>query len=247
LTHAQVQSLYIHNLQYNHQLAYAQADPSQLFNPYVLLIHDRLNMNAYGFSVDDAVGFMSELGTGLIFTVGGTDGLENQGKFSYANGFTVVLGRDTGFAPNQPLIKRYGACSLDPTSSDPQCLNVVQNVTTPTNSEINGFRIGTVTYPVRIRFTDLNDNIYTFLMSGPFVDCAAGSALDACPANKAAIQTALKDPTNCIVTNSQGAKVAKSDQWCSTANPNQVTDPNSKDPQTTKNYMSFGVVVNALP
>src|SRR5690606_36731277 len=58
--HAEVQSMYIHDLQYNHQ---QNVSPELLFNPYVQLIHDDLEMNAYGFSVDDAVGFMSELGS----------------------------------------------------------------------------------------------------------------------------------------------------------------------------------------
>src|SRR5690606_16758563 len=90
--HAKIQSMYIHELQYNHQQAIVQTNPKLLFNPYVQLIHDDLKMNAYGFSVDDAVGFMSELGDGLVFAVGGSEGLENQQQFSYADGFTLAIG-----------------------------------------------------------------------------------------------------------------------------------------------------------
>ncbi len=75
--------MYIHELQYNHL---HETDLNLRFNPYVELIHDDLNMNAYAFSVDDAVGFMSELGDGLVFTVGGPKGLENEQQFSYADG-----------------------------------------------------------------------------------------------------------------------------------------------------------------
>src|SRR5690606_19706341 len=48
--HARIQSMYIHDLQYNYQQQAVKDDPKLVFNPYVQLIHDDLEMNAYGFS-----------------------------------------------------------------------------------------------------------------------------------------------------------------------------------------------------
>jgi len=47
------------------------------FNPYVRLVHSKLQSNAYGFSIDDAVSFKSIPGDGVIITIGGDHGLEN--------------------------------------------------------------------------------------------------------------------------------------------------------------------------
>jgi hypothetical protein len=53
------------------------ADSSEVFNPFVKLIHVSLQSNAYAFSIDDAQAFKSIPGTGLIITVAGPNGLEN--------------------------------------------------------------------------------------------------------------------------------------------------------------------------
>jgi hypothetical protein len=52
--------------------------PADVFNRYVKLIHQMLASNAYAFSIDDAVAFKSLPGTGVIITIAGVDGLENQ-------------------------------------------------------------------------------------------------------------------------------------------------------------------------
>ena len=52
--------------------------PADVFNPYVRLIHQTLASNAYGFSIDDAVAFKSLPGTGIVITIAGVNGLENQ-------------------------------------------------------------------------------------------------------------------------------------------------------------------------
>jgi Protein of unknown function (DUF3553) len=52
--------------------------PADVFNPYVKLIHQTLASNAYAFSIDDAVAFKSLPGDGVIITIAGADGLENQ-------------------------------------------------------------------------------------------------------------------------------------------------------------------------
>ena len=50
-----------------------------LFNPFTLLVHGSqyLNANSYAFSVDDAAGFQSNTGEGLVVAVGGPKGLPN--------------------------------------------------------------------------------------------------------------------------------------------------------------------------
>jgi hypothetical protein len=63
-------------LQYNYL---TETDQTQWFNPYVQLLHSPkyLNMGVYAFSIDDAVGFQQHKGEGLIYAVGGTNGLQN--------------------------------------------------------------------------------------------------------------------------------------------------------------------------
>lgn len=240
--HATIQPMYIHDLQYNYQQAYAKANPKLLFNPYVQLIHEDLKMNAYGFSVDDAVGFMTELADGLIFAVGGTHGLENPQQFSFADGFSLMVGVPpslNGLA-NKPLLKKYGVCVLNQDAKDPDCLVDKQDVTMPDNSQIVGFRVGTVAgYPLKVRFTDLDGNRYTIPVNSKFDTCPSTTKLPdpACPPNKATIV----DKTSCRVTDSAGTVHAKSADWCDNVNPNQ-----QKEAQQTRNFLSYPPPVNYM-
>ena len=238
--HAYVQAMYIQDLQYNYGQSAVQADPRLVFNPYVKLIHDDLGMSAYGFSVDDAVGFMSELGNGLVFTVGGVQGLENGRAFNYHDGFDVLLGNPADRVPeNKPLLKKYGACSLGQNTSDPDCNNVKQDVLMPDANRIVGFRVGTLpSYPMKVRFTDAQDNVYTLLVKEKFAACTG--ALANCPPNRASIV----DSSACSVMTPQGDKHPKSDTWCVGANPNQSRE---NDEAAIKNHLSFPVPVQYLP
>ena len=239
--HAYLQALYIEDLQYNYRQAEVQANPKLAFNPYVKLIHDDLDMSAYGFSVDDAVGFMSELGDGLVFTVGGTQGLENDKSFNYADGFSVGLGvpAELDGHMNLPLIKKYGVCSLNTDSADPDCNQNKQDVTMPTGSQISGFRVGTMpSYPMKMRFTDMEDNVYTVLVKEKFAKCTG--ALKDCPTN----HTQIVDQSACSVVTPKGAKHPKSDVWCVGANPNQQRE---NDLAVVKNFLSYPVPVKYLP
>lgn len=231
--HAKIQSMYIHELQYNHTQAAVIANPKLLFNPYVQLIHEDLKMNAYAFSVDDAVGFMSELGDGLIFTVGGTQGLENRQQFDYADGFSLMIGvpQSLDGRANKPLIKKYGVCILNQDANDLDCQQDKQDVILPDNSQIAGFRVGTVAaYPIKVRFTDLDSNVYSIRVNTKFAICPDNVDPSTCPVNKEGIV----DKPACLVTNSKGDKHPNSDAWCNGANPNQ-----KKEKQLTKNYLSF--------
>lgn len=239
--HAAVQAMYIQDLQYNYRQDAVKADPKLNFNPYVKLIHEDLKMNAYGFSVDDAVGFMSELGDGLVFTVGGVQGLENGRPFSYADGFSLMVGVPQPLAgrENMALIKRYGVCSLGQDATDPECDKNKQDVSMPAHSQIAGFRVGTVPkYPIKVRFTDMEDNVYTVVVKEKFATCV-GKLAD-CPSNRAEIV----EKGACSVFTPAGVKHAKSDMWCVSANPNQGRD---HDESVIKNFLSFAVPVRYLP
>lgn len=237
-THAEVQAMYIKDLQYNYKQPAVQADPTLTFNHFVKLIHDDLGMSAYGFSVDDAVGFMTELGQGLVFTVGGVAGLENPKPFNYADGFSLLVGALDSMAPNKPLIKKYGACSLNADPADPRCEQDKQDVTMPEHSLIVGFRIGTMpSYPMKIRFTDMEDNVYTVPVKEKFGACTG--PLNTCPPNK----DRIVDKAACSVVTPSGAKHPKSDRWCANANPNQGRDV---DEAVIKNFLSFPVPVQYL-
>lgn len=247
-TGATIQPMYIEQLQYNYDLPYTQGHPELVFNPYVKLIHNDLLMNAYGFSVDDAVGFMSELGSGIILTVGGTNGLPNPGQFSYKNGFSVVNGIPEGYPENQPMIKKYGVCVIntqDPLAANANCDTINQDVAIPQLNTINGFRVGTVSsYPIRVAFTDVKDNVYTFTVNQQFV-CPASETdpVANCPTNKDAIKALFAPNQACIVRDKDGNTSPNSAAWCDGANPNSNRDPLSRDPQTVKNYLSFGPLV----
>ncbi len=250
--HAKIQSMYIHELQYNYLNDAVKADPRLTFNPYVKLIHEDLKMNAYGFSVDDAVGFMSELGDGVIFTVGGTQGLENEDQFSYANGFEVHLGTPAYLKDqsNRQLIKKYGVCVFKQNTDDPDCIKDTQKVIMPEKTKLVSFRVGTVAaYPVKVRFTDVDDNTYAFVVKEPFAHCPLDAdVLTQCPTNWSNILDKTNDPSMCQVTNSRGEKHPKSDAWCQTGNPNQsremATGVGVKDAGVTKNHISFFIPVD---
>ena len=228
-THALVQPMYIHEMQYNYQTV---TDPNLVFNPYVPLIHDQLKMNAYAFSVDDAVGFMSELGTGLVIGVGGTSKFDNPLAFDYSTGFTLNVGVPLQLVnTNTQLIKNYQAC----TGPDNK-LSCGSQITMP-STQIAGFRIGTVpAYPVTVRFSDMNDNAYSVK-----VQSNVQSQFDACPGDKSACIAAIKQSTVCSVTRKDGTPHPKSSQWCDGINPNQAVEK-----QVTQNYLSYSVTADYL-
>jgi hypothetical protein len=62
------------SLQYNYLTG---AAGEEIFNPYTQLIHKTLASTAYAFSIDDGVSFKHAEGTGVVFAVGGPEGLPN--------------------------------------------------------------------------------------------------------------------------------------------------------------------------
>lgn len=247
--HAKIQPMYIHSLQYNYTSEAVKLNPKLIFNPYVKLIHDDLKMNAYGFSVDDAVGFMSELGDGLIFAVGGPRGLENENAFSYSDGFSVHIGTPLYLVDkrNRSLIKKYRVCSIANSADNPDCAGK-PDVIMPENRNIAGFRVGTVdmvggkpNYPIRVLFTDVDDNLYNIVVQEQFEQCPDDRDIASCPTNKAAIID-KNDPLSCSVTDSKGQPHRESKAWCGPVNANQSRENINKEvsvwDRITKNHIS---------
>ncbi|MCW8399105.1 hypothetical protein OQJ26_09905 [Legionella sp. PATHC038] len=100
-------------LQYNYKnySSYAQD-----FNAYTSLIHQALQMNVYAYSVDDAVGFISTIGNGLVITVGGAKGLPNSQQYNPQQVITVSLGTPP-VGSSLPVFTHYGVCSQTAPSS----------------------------------------------------------------------------------------------------------------------------------
>jgi len=92
-------------------MQYTTDEPT--FNPYVNLIHgsDYLDMAAYAFSIDDAIGFQSYKGTGVIFDYAGDTGLDNKNKLDLKDRVTLTLGAP---AKDGPVWTTYGICSNKP-------------------------------------------------------------------------------------------------------------------------------------
>lgn len=134
------------------QYSYTQPNIQPKFNPYVQLIHGEefIHMDAYAFSIDDAVGFMQELGTGLVISVGGSQGLENPYPYNPKKAIIVSMGINPKLYPNLTW-KSYGAC---PESQQDEC---IPNMQLPKNA--TGFKLGTINpndFPLKVVIEDYN-------------------------------------------------------------------------------------------
>lgn len=156
--YTQIHALY-RKLQYSYK---DYPGVKELFNPYVPLIHDKkyLGMDAYAFSIDDAVGNMQELGNGLIIVVGGSEGLVNKLPFKPHEAIKVNMGSPK--ALNMPDWKSYGACEGAVSAScEPE---VVMDLPPNTPS----FKLGTLQkFPVTVVVQDGLDRRYQFTINGP--------------------------------------------------------------------------------
>ena len=128
--------------------------PDGRYNPYVKLIHDKkfLDMGAYAFSIDDAVGNMQELGNGLAVAIGGAKGLPNPKPYDPSKSLIISMGTQ----PGGVKWLGYGACKpeVNPCKTD---------VKIPPN--VLGFKLGTVTYPINAVITDNQNNTYQFTIA----------------------------------------------------------------------------------
>jgi hypothetical protein len=91
-----------------------QKDRTQGFNPYGALIHDQLKMQAYSFSIDDAIGFQSYPGDGIIITLAGCGpanvGLNPCIELDTSKKIVVNMGV---VMPGVPEWASWGPCSND--------------------------------------------------------------------------------------------------------------------------------------
>jgi hypothetical protein len=128
------------------------------FNAYVALIHGSqpakfLNMPyAYAFSIDDAVGFMLQKGTGLVYAVGGDGGLPNPKPYNPK--FKV----NVNFSQNQPIkFTNWGACE-----------SYTPGMTCAPTESLNGdatFALYLERYPVQVTMVDSNNKQYQFVLT----------------------------------------------------------------------------------
>jgi hypothetical protein len=168
-----VQFDYINDLQYNYRRE--DLKQRQWFNPFVRLVHGKeINASSYAFSIDDAAGFQSHSGEGLIIAIGGAQGLPNKTPIvlpaNYAKDFQVVLGDSKGppGAPTfpRPRWKSFGICkenadtNFPPLSKDAKIdspkiiVDTIENQISPAN-------------PCTITITDAANRKYQLTVSKP--------------------------------------------------------------------------------
>jgi len=152
----QLQEEYI-ALQYN----FMTEQKSERFNPYVELVHSQnyLHMAVYAFSIDDAVGFQHYNGTGLIYAIGGTNGLDNPNELDKKKLVNVVYGHP----PNTTLWQSVGICSETADSFD-------------LKPEDPAFDFFPPQYPCLISAKNVDGNIYQFRLIAPPPDLEVSCA-----------------------------------------------------------------------
>jgi hypothetical protein len=126
--------------------------PLGTFNPYVNLVHGGTYLNmpgSYAFSIDDDVGNMHVGGTGVIFAVGGSNGLENKVQYNPNLLVNVNLGDPDPLM--RPKWSQYGFCDGIPR----------RNISTLS------IQITSVTFPCTIGLTDRAGRPYTFTIASP--------------------------------------------------------------------------------
>ncbi len=131
--------------------SYQSLQYSAAFNQYVQLIHSALNMNAYAYSIDDAVGNMNEPGTGIVIAIGGSQGLPNSNPYNKKQIARVNPGSPPPMSSN-PYFSAYGICST--TASNPLARNT-------------SFSVQSVSYPCEITLKDSTGNLYHFTLTAP--------------------------------------------------------------------------------
>lgn len=131
--------------------SYHSLEYSGAFNEYVQLIHSKsqLNMSAYAYSIDDAVGNMNQPGTGVVIAIGGSTGLPNGQPYVKDQIANINPGMP---APGSaaPYFSAYGICSAS--ASNPLAKNT-------------SFQVQAVTYPCEISLEDSNQKQYHFTLT----------------------------------------------------------------------------------
>ncbi|KTC80927.1 hypothetical protein Lche_2947 [Legionella cherrii] len=172
-------------LQYNYK---NHSSYAQDFNSYTSLIHQALQMNVYAYSVDDAVGFISTLGNGLVITVGGATGLPNSQQYNPQQVITVSPGTPAVGSPF-PVFTHYGVCSQTASSSLGR------------GSSFK-FQLPSTSFPCVITLEDSLKRLYHFTLKAPAP--LTSTAAD--------ISCAAEDQPWCssvVVTSAQGISTAQ--------------------------------------
>jgi hypothetical protein len=107
------------------------ATGQKIFSPYAQLVHGAppkvpfgLDAAAYAYSIDDQSSFLSEPGVGLIFAVGGGNGLPNLDQYVFPppldpeKDIQVILGPPLADPKHlRPIWQAYEICAKDPTAA----------------------------------------------------------------------------------------------------------------------------------
>ncbi len=143
-------------MQYNYQNL---ANEGEWFNPYTQFIHGDaasggLGANAYAFSIDDAASVQNNAGEGLIFAIGGDNGLPNKTQVpppvpAYYPYYSFVIGLGSPGASGAQWAK-YGICSSEATVQFP---NLTGGYSIGVNPEL-------YTFPCTITLTDTKNKKY---------------------------------------------------------------------------------------
>lgn len=172
-------------LQYNYKnySSYAQD-----FNPYTSLIHQALQMNVYAYSVDDAVGFISTIGNGLVITVGGAKGLPNSQQYNLQQVITVSLGTPP-VGSSLPVFTHYGVCSQTAPSS------------------LGGgasfkFQLPSSSFPCVITLEDSRKRLYHFTLNAPAPLTSTAADISCAAADQPWC-------SNVVITSAQGISTAQ--------------------------------------
>jgi hypothetical protein len=193
---------YVHSLQYNYRSAKLS---QQFFNPFVDLVHGKLQANGYAFSVDDAVAYQNHPGEGLIIAIGGATGLPNGQPIvpppDFTTDFVVSLGDSK--AQQRPMWTSYGICK---NFADTQFPPLAPGAPVDTPQII----VDTVAYqisparPCTITVTDASSRTYQFTIRMPVPwPSHSGTGFDA-------------RVVRCV---------NKNDGWCSNINELSTQDP----------------------
>ncbi|WP_454916581.1 hypothetical protein [Xanthobacter sediminis] len=130
---------------------------ARIFNPYTQLMHGKvadgfIDTSSYAFSIDDHESFQTHPGSGLIFAVGGSNGLPNKKKVPPAVP-TYYKWYTAGITPAEPTgavgWKSYGICKDEADTDFP----------TPKGQTI-GLNPGTTPSPCTITFRDTKNRKY---------------------------------------------------------------------------------------
>lgn len=79
------------------KLKYPSYNSPYNLNPYVAFVHRVMNLNAYAFSIDDAIGNVNIPGNGFVIAVGSLNGIPNKKPYVPASSYKLRLNSGPGW------------------------------------------------------------------------------------------------------------------------------------------------------